>query len=163
MFGNLAMPPDVAGFYLEAIRDTQQRYDMHSRIAMELADALKVVRPIQDVFYPGLEDHPGNRIIRDNYENRVDGVFYIVVKGGDKNAIAFCDFLAQNSKFWKIAVSFGSEGFRVFPVTARHCDFFGYIPGLVRISTGRNDPMGAFTDLLAALNFLVEESEHQEA
>ena len=154
MFGNMAMSPDVAGFYLEAIRDARERYELHSRIAMELADACKVLRPIQDVFYPGLDNHAGYEIVRDGYGGVAGGVFYIVFKGGDKAAIAFCDFLAQKSEHWKIAVSFGSGDFRVFPVTERHSAFFDYVPGLVRISTGRNDPMGAFTDMLAALNSL---------
>ncbi|MFA4833822.1 MAG: aminotransferase class I/II-fold pyridoxal phosphate-dependent enzyme [Patescibacteria group bacterium] len=165
-YGNVAMLPSVAAYYLlQAIGGFDRRFLDHSDNAFLLSsEKIRSHSAVKAVHYPGSLDHPGYSIIQRDFSCLAGGVLYLEFKGGDEAARLFCDKLVQGSENWSLAVSFGSSDWRICPIVDFLTGYFDYRPGLVRIATGRINSRKAISEFIKALDWVITAvSERQEA
>ncbi|HEY2349120.1 MAG TPA: PLP-dependent aspartate aminotransferase family protein [Puia sp.] len=71
--------------------------------ASAIADYLNKASEVEQVFYPGLADHPGHDIAKRQMNGQFGSMISIGIKGGEKKAIAF----ASGMKLFRHATSLG--------------------------------------------------------
>jgi len=79
------------------------RLERQIQNASVIAGFLKTVPQVEQVYYPGLPDHPGHEIARRQMNGLFGSMISIGIKGGEKQAVAF----ASGMKFFKHATSLG--------------------------------------------------------
>lgn len=79
-----------AWVFLKGLETLRLRMEAHSRSALELATWLQQQDAIEQVFYAGLESHPGHELAR-RQQRAYGGVLSFTVSGGREQAWKFID------------------------------------------------------------------------
>jgi cystathionine gamma-synthase len=79
------------------------RLERQTKNAAQIADFLKSQSLIEQVFYPGLQDHPNHAIAKKQMNGLFGSMISITLKGGEKQAVQF----ASSMKLFKHATSLG--------------------------------------------------------
>jgi cystathionine gamma-synthase len=121
------------------------RVKQQSATAMELATRLTAHPAVEQVFYPGLPDHPGHDIASKQMRGGFGGMFSFIVRGGAEAAQAVVDACT----IWTPATSLGS----VESLIERRAKWAGEDadPALLRLSAGIEDVDDLWNDLNRAL------------
>ena len=139
--------PFEAWLLMRGMRTLDIRVRAQSKTAALIAQSLVGHPAIKSVFYPGLKHHPGHDIARRQMIGGFGGMVSIVVKGGERAAIA----AAGKVNLWKRATSFGG----VESLIEHHASLEGPDSpcprDLLRLSVGLEDPDDLVLDLLRAL------------
>lgn len=132
------------------------------RVLEQCVTADKVARHLQQhpqvsrVLYPGLEDHPGHEIAK----QQMDGKFGAMLSFELKGDLAQAKKLVESTKLFRLAVSLGAvESLIEQPATMSHASYdaadrakFGIADSLVRLSVGLEHA----DDLIEDLNQAIE-------
>ena len=130
------------------------RMDRHSHNAMKLAEALKGLKGLARVIYPGLPDHPGH-VIAGNQMRSFGGMISIELADGFEAAKSFC----TKVKVFTLAESLGGvESLCSHPPSMTHASVpaedrraRGISDGFVRLSVGIEDADDLIADIQQAL------------
>lgn len=148
------MSPMVAWLTLQGCKTLSVRMDAQSANAMQVARMLESHPKVDRVCYPGLESFPQHELAK-KQASGYGAMLWFEVKGGVKAGKRLMDGL----KLWSLAENLGSvESLVTHPVTMTHADVeeaerrrVGITDGLVRLSTGLEDPEDLIADLEQAL------------
>jgi cystathionine gamma-lyase len=130
------------------------RMDRHCANARQLADALRQMRGVTKVLYPGLPDHPAFLLAREQMSD-YGGMVTIELDGDAERAHRFCSRL----KVFSLAESLGGvESLCSHPATMTHASIprsvreaRGITDSLVRLSVGIEDIDDLLTDIRQAM------------
>lgn len=139
---------------LRGIKTLALRMDRHCSNAMQLASWLKQQNSVEKVFYPGLPDHPGHAVARQQMRG-FGGMISIRLKGGGESARRFM----SKTKLFSLAESLGGvESLVCHPATMTHASIpveirtaRGVDDGLIRLSVGIEEAADLQKDLQTAL------------
>lgn len=131
---------------LNGMRTLAVRLERACATATTITKELEAHPAIERVLYPGLASHPGHHIASEQME-MFGGMFSIVVRGGAEAAIA----AAGRMKIWRRATSFGGPESLVEHRRSIEGEDSPAPPGLLRMSTGLEDPKDLLDDLRQAL------------
>ena len=150
------MAPFEAWLCLRGLMTLALRMDRHGENAMALATLLESHPKVERVHYPGLASHPQHAVAERQFGTRgFGGMLAVEVAGGVEGGQRFCDALELA---W-VATSLGgthtlvghaaSTTHRQMAPEARRAA--GIADGLVRVSTGIEDPEDILSDFERAL------------
>lgn len=147
--------PFDAYLTLRGIKTLAVRMERHCANARQLADWLASHPQVEKVYYPGLPNHPGHAIARQQMRD-FGGMISIRVRGGREGAWRF----VTHTKLFSLAESLGGvESLVGHPATMTHASIpaeiriaRGVDDGLVRLSVGIEDVLDLEDDLSVALN-----------
>lgn len=127
------------------------RMDRHSENGQRVAEFLQAQPKVLDVFYPGLEDHPGHDLARRQMDG-FGGVVSLRVAGGEAGARKFC----ESTKLFTLAESLGGvESLVNYPKAMTHASVEGteiaVDADIVRLSVGLEHSDDLLADLKQAL------------
>ena len=139
---------------LRGLKTLAVRMDRHCANARHLADALRQMRGVTKVLYPGLPDHSGFELAQKQMSD-YGGMVTIELEGGAERAHRFCSSL----KVFSLAESLGGvESLCGHPATMTHASIprpireaRGITDSLVRLSVGIEDIDDLLTDIRQAL------------
>lgn len=131
---------------LNGMRTLAVRLERACASAAILTEEMAAHPAIDEVLYPGLKSHPGHDVARAQMD-MFGGMFSIVVRGGADAAIA----AAAKMRIWRRATSFGGPESLVEHRRSIEGDDSPAAPGLLRMSTGLEDPADLLADLRQAL------------
>jgi cysteine-S-conjugate beta-lyase len=159
------LSPFESWLLLRGIKTLALRVERQNATAGKIARFLRGRSEITKVFYPGLEDHPGREIHKQQAEG--DGAVISFTTGNDQ----FSTDLIEATKLFRIAVSFGSVGSTIsLPCRMSHAsiphglrDRLAPPSDLVRISVGIEDPRDLLADLENAFEIVSQRHQLQEA
>ena len=148
------MSPNDAWLITRGLKTLSVRVERHCDNAEKVADYLASHPDIEQVYYPGLKDHPANYLIGTQMK-RAGGVIAFEVKGGFDDAVRFMNQL----DLCHIAVSLGdAETLIQHPASMTHSTYTpeeraeaGISETLIRISVGLEHPEDIIADLEQAL------------
>lgn len=148
------MSPMVAWLTLQGCKTLSVRMDAQSANAMQIAGMLEAHPKVEQVRYPGLESFPQHVLAR-KQASGFGAMLWFEVKGG----VAAGKRLMDALELWSLAENLGAvESLVTHPVTMTHADVeeaerrrVGITDGLVRLSTGLEDPEDLIADLGQAL------------
>ena len=148
------LSPHDSWLLLRGIKTLALRMERHQANALYLARHLRQHPAVTEVFYPGLEDHPGHEI----QKRQADG-FSGMVSFRVKTAEQVPLFL-QNLRLVSFAESLGGvESLCTYPATQTHADIpadmreqVGVCDRLLRLSVGIEHPEDLLADLRQALD-----------
>ncbi len=148
--GGVAGPFD-AWLVLRGLRTLSVRMDRHCDNAERVAEYLTAHPKIAEVFYPGLEDHPGHAVAG-RQMRRYGGMISFRVRGGEQAALDVC----AGTRVITLGESLGGvESLIEHPGRMTHASVAGTkleVPAdLVRLSVGIEDIDDLLADLDAAL------------
>ncbi|HEY5017897.1 MAG TPA: cystathionine gamma-synthase [Streptosporangiaceae bacterium] len=148
--GSVAGPFD-AWLTLRGIKTLGVRMDRHSRNAQRVADMLASHPAVAQVYYPGLESHPGHEVAAKQMRG-FGGMVSFRARGGEREAIAICG----RTRLFTLAESLGGvESLIEHPARMTHASVAGSAlevpPDLVRLSVGLETVDDLLEDLRAAL------------
>jgi len=152
-----SMQAHTAGLLLHSVRTLGLRVERQNENAMALSRLLRDRPEIDEVYYPGLESHPGHEIAARQMRG-FGGVLSFTLKGGME---AIRQFLPR-LQFAYLAANLGQVETVVGPAavtshlecTEEEMAAAGIPPGLVRYSVGIEDVEDLQADLEQALNAL---------
>jgi len=148
------MSPHDAWLILRGIKTLPIRMERHCNNAQAVAEFLEQHEAVNQVYYPGLKSHPGNKFIG-NQMKAAGGVIAFELntdlKGGS-------DFI-NNMELFSIAVSLGdAESLIQHPASMTHSPYepeerleAGITDSLIRISVGLENVDDIISDLRQAL------------
>ena len=136
-----------AWLLLSGMRTLAVRLDRACSSASRIARAMQSHPAIEQVLYPGLESHAGHAIAKRQMK-MFGGMFSLIVKGGAGNAVAS----AGKMRIWRRATSFGGPESLVEHRRSIEGEDSPAAPGLLRFSTGLEDPQDLLADLCQALS-----------
>ena len=149
--GNILSPND-SWLLIRGIKTLSARLDAQSKSAMILARWLSKQSWVSEVFYPGLESHPGYDIIT----KQASGYGAVVSVKIDTVERVFK--IMKNVRLWNVAVSLGGVesilsypskmSHAAIPETERHA--LGISDNLIRLSIGLEDVEDLINDLQLA-------------
>ncbi|MRH44297.1 cystathionine gamma-synthase family protein [Aquibacillus halophilus] len=153
------LDPMSAYLLLRGMKTLKLRVDRQSENAMAVARYLQTVDVVESVFYPGLEDHPGHEIAKEQM-NDFGGMLSFAVKGG----VDTLRHLLPKLKYANRAANLGSVETIVGPSrTTSHVECtpeeraaMGIPEGLIRYSAGIEDIEDLIYDLEQAFQTLPE-------
>ncbi len=133
------MSPFNAWVFLKGLETLRLRMDAHSSSAMALARWLKDQAVVEDVFYAGLEDHPGHDLAKQQ-QRAFGGVLSFRVKGGREQAWKVID----STRILSLTANLGdAKTTIVHPATTTHGRLSdqekvdaGITENLVRVAVG---------------------------
>ncbi|WP_176142466.1 cystathionine gamma-synthase family protein [Halobacillus hunanensis] len=136
------LDPMAAYLLLRGMKTLKLRIDQQNKNAQEIAEFLKSIELVEDVFYPGLETHPNHDIAKEQM-NGFGGMLSFSVKGG----VETVRHLLPKLKFANRAANLGSVETVVGPSrTTSHVECtpeeraaMGIPEGLIRYSAGIED------------------------
>ena len=139
---------------LRGIRTLHPRIRQHEESATALARILNSHELVDQVYYPGLESHPGHDIAR-RQQRGFGGMISFEIAGGEVAVQAFVEHL----KYFSLAESLGGvESLVCHPASMTHApvspealEEAGIRPNLVRLSVGLECTDDLIADLLAGL------------
>ncbi|HEV2594627.1 MAG TPA: PLP-dependent aspartate aminotransferase family protein [Sphingomicrobium sp.] len=131
---------------LNGMRTLAVRVERACSSAAMITSALSSHPRIERVLYPGLATHPGHDVAKRQMA-MFGGMFSLVVAGGAKAAIQ----AAAKMKIWRRATSFGGPESLVEHRRSIEGADSPAPPGLLRMSTGLEDPADLLADLKQAL------------
>ena len=145
------MPANEAYLVSRGLKTLELRMQRHCANAMKVAEYLKTNDKVEQVFYPGLEDHPGHEIAKKQMHGLYGGMVSFIVKGGREKAA----IVADNVKVATLAVSLGATETLIehpasmthSPYTEEELEAAGIAPGLIRFSVGLENPEDIIADL----------------
>jgi cystathionine gamma-synthase len=148
--GSVAGPFD-AWLTLRGIRTLGVRMDRHSRNAQRVADMLASHPAVAEVYYPGLDSHPGHEVAAKQMRG-FGGMVSFRARGGEQEAIAICG----RTRLFTLAESLGGvESLIEHPARMTHASVAGSaleVPAdLVRLSVGLETGDDLLEDLRDAL------------
>ncbi len=140
---------------LRGIRTLHPRIRQHQESAAVIASLLTEQSNVEDVFYPGLESHPGHEIAR-RQQRGFGGMVSFEIKGGEAAVRAF----VENLSYFSLAESLGGvESLVCHPASMTHAPVSeerkataGVTPTLIRLSVGLELVDDLVSDLLGALD-----------
>ena len=143
--------PFDAWLTLRGIKTLGVRMDRHSANAERVVAALEGHPAVREVFYPGLEDHPGHGTAARQMKS-FGGMVSFALRDGEKAALTVC----ERTKIFRLAESLGGvESLIEHPGRMTHASTAGSpleVPAdLVRISVGIESADDLVADLLQAL------------
>jgi len=139
---------------LRGMKTLAVRMDRHCASAMELAEWLKLQPQVEQIFFPGLKDHPGHAIAAKQMK-AFGGMISLRIRGGGDAAKRF----ASRTKLFSLAESLGGvESLLNHPATMTHSSIpkevreaRGVDDALVRLSVGIEDVNDLREDLQRAM------------
>jgi len=139
---------------LRGMKTLAVRMDRHCASAMELAEWLKLQPQVEQIFFPGLKDHPGHAIAAKQMK-AFGGMISLRIRGGGDAAKRF----ASRTKLFSLAESLGGvESLLNHPATMTHSSIpkevreaRGVDDSLVRLSVGIEDVNDLREDLQRAM------------
>ncbi len=148
------MSHQVAWLTLQGSKTLSERMDRQSDNAHKVATFLEAHPTVSTVAYPGLESFPQHDLAK-RQASGFGAMIWFEVEGGLEPAKRVMDGL----ELWALAENLGSvESLVTHPVTMTHADIgeeerarVGITDGLIRLSTGLEDPDDLIEDLSAAL------------
>jgi cystathionine gamma-synthase len=151
--GSILGPQD-SWLLLRGIKTLALRMDRHQENAQKIAEWLVKHPEIERVYYPGLPDHPGHEVCREQASG-FGGMLSFVVKDPD-----LVPYLLENLKLITFAESLGGvESLITFPARQTHADIpeeirnqIGVTDCLLRLSVGIEDADDLLSDLKEALH-----------
>ena len=138
---------------MRGIKTLKVRMEEHQRGAFVVAKWLQEQPQVKNVYYPGLENHPGHEILAQQAEG-FGGVLSFDV--GD---VQLAKQIMSNVKIPAVAVSLGAvESILSYPVKMSHAaipqeirEKLGITDSLMRLSVGLEDPEDIIADLKQAM------------
>lgn len=148
------LSPFESWLLLRGLKTLGLRVERQNSSAEKIARFLQTRPEVTQVFYPGLADHPGREI--HNRQANGNGAVVSFTTGDDKISTD----IAETTRLFKIAVSFGSVGSTVsLPYRMSHAsipdalkDRLAPPPDLVRLSVGIEDVEDLLEDLERAFS-----------
>lgn len=139
---------------LRGIRTLHPRIRQHEESATLVANVLREQANVAQVFYPGLEDHPGHDIAR-RQQRGFGGMVSFEIEGGEGAVRAFVESLT----YFSLAESLGGiESLVCHPASMTHAPVSeerkaaaGVTPTLIRLSIGLESAEDLVADLVSAL------------
>ena len=139
---------------LRGLKTLPLRMERHCNNAMQIAIYLENNNLVEEVFYPGLESHPGHLIAKKQMQG-FGGIVTCVVKGGLKASRRFL----ETCQIFQLAESLGGvESLIEHPAIMTHAALkesvrkeLGINDGLVRLSVGIEDIDDLISDIERAL------------
>ena len=140
---------------LRGIRTLHPRIRQHEESAAVIASLLSEQSIVEDVFYPGLESHPGHAIAK-RQQRGFGGMVSFEIRGGEAAVRAF----VENLSYFSLAESLGGvESLVCHPASMTHVPVSeerkaaaGVTPTLIRLSVGLELVDDLVSDLLGALD-----------
>jgi cysteine-S-conjugate beta-lyase len=153
------LSPFESWLLLRGLKTLSLRVERQNQSALKIAQFLSADPSVQQVYYPGLADHPGHEIHRS--QSTGDGAV-VSFTTGDAQLSAR---IVEATKLFTIAVSFGSVGSTIsLPCRMSHASIPGALrdrlapPGdLVRVSVGIEDVDDLIEDLTRAFSIATQE------
>lgn len=153
-YGGPTMSPFNAWVFLKGLETLSLRMQSHSRNAAEIATWLNAQDGIEQVYYPGLADHPQHDLAK-RQQKDFGGIVSFVVAGGQAAAWRLIDRI----ELFSITANLGdSKSTITHPATTTHNrltdeekEQSGVAPGLIRLSIGHEDVDDLKNDLDNAL------------
>jgi cysteine-S-conjugate beta-lyase len=143
------LSPFESWLLLRGLKTLALRVERQNNSAEKIARFLQTHSEVTQVFYPGLENHPGYEI----HQRQADGNGAVVsfTTGDDKLSVA----IVESTRLFRVAVSFGSVGSTIsLPCRMSHASIPGALrdrlappSDLVRISVGIEDVDDLVNDL----------------
>ena len=148
--GAVAGPFD-AWLTLRGIKTLGVRMDRHSANALRVAEMLAGHPAVAQVYYPGLESHPGHEAAAKQMRGS-GGMVSFTARGGEEEAVAICG----RTRLFTLAESLGGvESLIEHPARMTHSSVAGSAlevpPDLIRLSVGLESVEDLVEDLRAAL------------
>jgi cystathionine gamma-synthase len=148
--GAVAGPFD-AWLTLRGIKTLAVRMDRHSASALRVAEMLASHPAVAEVYYPGLESHPGHEAAAKQMRGS-GGMVSFRVRAGEEEAVAICG----RTRLFTLAESLGGvESLIEHPARMTHSSVAGSeleVPAdLIRLSVGLESCDDLLEDLRAAL------------
>lgn len=139
---------------LRGIRTLHPRIRQHEESATLIANLLNGHPQVERVYYPGLEDHPGHDIAKQQ-QRGFGGMISFELRGGTNAVRAF----VENLRYFSLAESLGGvESLVCHPASMTHAPVneaalaeAGIRPNLIRLSVGLEASEDLVSDLLGAL------------
>ncbi|OIJ15581.1 cystathionine gamma-synthase [Anaerobacillus arseniciselenatis] len=155
------LDPMAAYLLLRSMKTLKLRVERQNENAMKIAQFLKTIDIVEDVFYPGLEEHPGHDIAKKQMSG-FGGMLSFSVKGG----VDTVRNLLPKLKYANRAANLGAVETIVGPArTTSHVECtpeeraaMGIPEGLIRYSAGIEDVDDLIEDLTQAFQSLPKES-----
>jgi cystathionine beta-lyase/cystathionine gamma-synthase len=146
--------PQDSWLLIRGLKTLGIRLDRQSTNALTMANWLQTQSWVEKVYYPGLETHPGRKVLSEIATG------YGAVVSFKVKEIAILDKLVRNLKLPAVAVSLGAvESILTHPITMSHAamapaqrDKLGISNNLLRLSVGLEDPNDLIEDFLKAIN-----------
>lgn len=146
--------PQDSWLLIRGIKTLAVRMEEIEENSRKIADYLKNHSKVQNVFYPGFEDHPGHEIHK-NQTRGFGGMISFDVGSGE-----LADKILEKTRFFTLAESLGAvESLISLPAKMTHAsipkerrDELGITEGLIRISVGLEDVQDLIEDLENAFN-----------
>lgn len=155
LYVDSVMCPRIARYFHPFTTLAARRHQRHSRNAQLLAQICQSHTAVSHVWYPGLASHPQHYLLQSQYSELAGGLFYLQLAGGEEAATKLANTLARGANFWHIAVSFGSNDWRILPFVGPKLAGYAGCNGLVRIASGRANPEPNIWAFRLALDNLV--------
>ena len=140
---------------LRGIKTLHLRMQRHCENGEKIADFLNNHSKIDDVYWPGLKDHPNHQIAKDQMSG-FGGMISFTLKG---NKLQDALKVVENVKLFALAESLGGvESLIGHPATMTHASIpkdkreaSGVVESLIRLSVGIEDADDLISDLSGAL------------
>lgn len=147
------LSPFDSWLLIRGLKTLSLRVERQDQSALKVAKFLKAHRLVSEVYYPGLESHPGFELHRRQSEGNGAVVSFTT---GDRE---FSKKLVESTGLFRIAVSFGSVGSTIsLPCHMSHAsipaslrDRLGPPQDLIRLSVGIEDVGDLIVDLERAI------------
>jgi cystathionine beta-lyase len=147
-FGAVLGPQDC-WLLMRGIKTLRARMEIQQQSALQIASWLKEQPWVADVYYPGLEDHPGHEIIK----SQASG--FGAVLSFKTDTVERARTIMRQVKIWSVAVSLGGvESILSYPVKMSHASIpkpererLGITDNLIRLSVGLEEPEDLIADL----------------
>ncbi len=147
-FGAVLGPQDC-WLLLRGIKTLRARMVMQQESAIEVALWLKKQSWVTNVYYPGLEDHPGHGIVK----SQATG--FGAVLSFETDTVQRAKDIMKRVRLWSVAVSLGGvESILSYPVKMSHAavpqaerERLGITENLIRLSVGLEDAGDLIEDL----------------
>jgi cystathionine beta-lyase len=147
-FGAVLGPQDC-WLLMRGIKTLRARMEIQQQSALQIASWLKDQPWVADVYYPGLEEHPGHEIIK----SQASG--FGAVLSFKTDTVERARTIMRQVKIWSVAVSLGGvESILSYPVKMSHASIpkpererLGITDNLIRLSVGLEEPEDLMADL----------------
>ena len=145
--GGAVPSPFDCWLLLRSIRTLPYRVRAHTSNAAQIAAYLAAHSRVEDVFYPGLAEHPGHEIARRQMED-FGGLLSFRVKGGRDAAFG----VASRTRLFTRATSLGSYESLIEHRASVEGPHSTTPQDLLRVSVGLENPEDLIADLAQALD-----------
>lgn len=145
--------PQDSWLLIRGLKTLGIRLDRQSSNALSIANWLQGQSWVEKVYYPGFEDHPGQKLLK-NSSTGYGAIVSFKVKETE-----ILDKLIRNLQIPAVAVSLGAvESILTYPITMSHAsmpkaqrDKLGISRNLLRLSVGLEEPEDLIEDFLRAI------------